>query len=296
MKTTYFSKLHPVTKLIYYSFLAVITMTVMNPGILAMIVTGLLCYMKLFSNLVTGKRFLSLCGLFSLVVAINMITNPRGTQILFYILDRPFTYESFIWGVTMALSIVNLLLIFIGGGINVSTLDFLYVFSPILPKISLLISMSISFCGKFVRTVGDLSVILKTKGVNMGQGSLRKRLGDGATILATLISYSLEESLTTADSMKARGYGVCKRTNYRFHWVKRMDKIYGLLSILSAIFVLVMYFEEIRRMGGIIGTPTFGVSENLFLLSYMLTGLLVALPFIEEGRFVLKWKFLKQKI
>ncbi len=293
---TYFSKLHPLTKFIYYSFLAIIIMTVMNPGILGIITLGFLGYMKNYSNLVTGKRFASFCGLFALVVAINMITNPRGVHILFYILDRPFTFESLIWGVTMALSIVNLLLLFLGGSINFSTLDFLYVFSPMLPKISLLISMSIAFCGKFVRTVRELSLILKTKGINLGHGSVRKRLGNGATILATFITYSLEESLTTADSMKARGYGICKRTNYRFHSMKRMDRLYIPLTLLMALLILMIYFEEISRSGGIIGTPTFGVSESLFFLSYICTALLVAIPFMEEGRFALKWKFLKQKI
>lgn len=266
---TYFSNLHPVVIFVYYTIIAAMSMILKDPVALLFIAIGLFSYIYLFGEGIALKKFLFLFLTFTAIVLINMITNPRGRHILFYLLDRPITLEGAIWGVMTALAILNLLLVFVAGKVNFNSFDFLYIFSPIMPKISLLISMSFLFCEKFTKTIGKLHMVLKPKGISAEDGGLKKRLSDAVTILGTLITFSMEESLTTADSMRARGYGLCKRTSYRYHSIKKKDKVYMILIAIVTIFM---------------------IRQHWIVIGYML------IPYIEEGRFALKWKFLKQKI
>ena len=52
-----------------------------------------------------------------------------------------------------------------------------------------------------------------------GEGNILVRAKNGLMILSALITWALESSVTTADSMRARGYGLHPRrsfSNYRF--------------------------------------------------------------------------------
>jgi energy-coupling factor transport system permease protein len=72
--------------------------------------------------------------------------------------------------------------------------------------------------------LSQISLIQRTRGINIREGRLAKRVKDGLTLLRVLLVWSLEEALQTADSMKARGYGTAKRSSYTVFRMDRRDR------------------------------------------------------------------------
>lgn len=157
------------------------------------------------------------------IAVLNPLFSHRGRIILFYFMDQPITLEAVMYGVTMMLSLIAILLAFLSYNIVVTTPKFMYLFSAIAPKSSLLTLMTLRFVPLFKRRLRQISLIQSTKGISVKQGSLRKRMKDGMLLLRILLTWSLEEALQTADSMKARGYGVGRRTAYVVYRMDRRD-------------------------------------------------------------------------
>jgi energy-coupling factor transport system permease protein len=62
-------------------------------------------------------------------------------------------------------------------------------------------------------------------------GSFLKRAKHGIKILSILMTWALENAIDTADSMKARGYGLPGRTAFSVYSFERRDK-YAMLFML----------------------------------------------------------------
>ena len=60
----------------------------------------------------------------------------------------------------------------------------------------------------------------------------------GISILSSLTDWALEGSIVTADSMRARGYGCVRRTNFHIYHFSWRDGC--LCALIGALFVLVL--------------------------------------------------------
>lgn len=99
----------------------------------------------------------------------------------------------------------------------------MYLFASAAPKSALITLMTLRFVPLFQRRLRRIALIQGARGVSVREGSLRSRMSDGMTLLKTLLTWSLEEALQTADSMKARGYGISRRTSYAVYRLDRRD-------------------------------------------------------------------------
>ena len=66
---------------------------------------------------------------------------------------------------------------------------------------------------------------------------MRGRVEDGAAVLSALTTWSLEGSITTADSMRSRGYGLGRRSSFAKYRMGAADV--ALVVVLVASFVCV---------------------------------------------------------
>jgi energy-coupling factor transport system permease protein len=106
-----------------------------------------------------------------------------------------------------------------------------------------------------------------------------------------MITWALENSIETADSMKSRGYGLQGRTsfsNYRFDGRDAFAVIY-MLALIGAIitgayfgFLDIRYFPSVKAAG-----------LNPFCIAYLL---LCLFPVIIDVTEEIKWKYLISKI
>jgi hypothetical protein len=80
------------------------------------------------------------------------------------------------------------------------------------PALSLVLSMTLRFVPKFTSQIKVVSEAQRCVGRDVSEGSILQRARNGLTILSIMVTWSLENAIETADSMKSRGYGLPGRT------------------------------------------------------------------------------------
>lgn len=235
-----FRSMHPSVALLYYAGLLLFAALLFHPLFLVTEIAGLLGLLLLQGQgrkLLRGLPFYLLMA--GSVAVINPLFSHRGSHILFYFMDQPITLEAVFYGLMMMTVLLTIFILFISYNYTVTADKFMYLFAGAAPKTALLTLMTIRFVPLFQRRLRQISLIQQIRGIDVSKGKLRKRMRDGMTLLKVLLTWSLEEALQTADSMKARGYGIRKRSVYGIYRLDRQDKtVLALLSLSGFIPVL----------------------------------------------------------
>jgi energy-coupling factor transport system permease protein len=241
------------------------------------------------------KFFLSFClPIVILVAAVNPLFNHLGVTILFYFNDNPVTAEAVIFGAVSALALAAVLMWFSTYNDVMTSDKFMHIFGRIIPKTALIISMTLGLLPKMQKRLKNISDAQTMIGKTRTKGFFQK-IKSGLRILSILITWSLENGIETADSMKARGYGLRGRTSFSMYKLCRRDKI--LLPIFVAVAGVII-------AGLITGAaygqyyPKFSVSSfGIFnLLVFLCFALLCFLPIIIEITERVKWRYSVSKI
>lgn len=225
-----------------------------------------------------------------LIIAINPFINSRGTNVLFTVFGKHVTFEAVLYGIVTALSLLMILLLFISLNMVLNGNKLLYIFARILPRTAFLVMMSIRFVPLLKGRLVEIQDVQRFKGMTMMQGSLRERAKSGMSMLQILLSWSLEEAVETADSMKARGYGTGKRRPYIPYRMTKSDKCWlGYLVVLFALSAA----GGFMGYGKIIIYPELGTLHLTSLdWAVFASGMAIALfPVFVEGREQLKWHY-----
>ena len=224
MKDT-FSTYHPVLNMLYFCGTIGVTMFVVHPVILAI---SFICAVAYSVVLKGWKKTVKFNLLFSLpmmiiVALINPMFNHYGVTIIGYLHNgNPFTLESCVYGLVMAVMLVCTLVWFSCYTVVMTSDKFIYLFGRIIPALSLVLSMCLRFVPKFIKEASVISDGQKCVGRSVENGSLIKRAKHGITIFSILVTWSLENAIETSDSMKCRGYGEKGRTAFSlYHFDKR---------------------------------------------------------------------------
>ncbi|MGG2014925.1 energy-coupling factor transporter transmembrane component T [Bacillus sp. S10(2024)] len=288
-----FSSMHPFINFLYYIGVIILCMVCLHPVFLI----GAIC-MILILNITQGngeklRKMLPSSLFFAFIITIaNSLLTHRGSTILFYIGFNPITLEAVIYGCTMALSLIVIMFTFTSYNEMISSHKFLYLFSRISPKAALLTMITVRFVPLFMRRLTHITLVQKTKGVQVDVGSLKERAQNGMKLLQVLLVCSLEEALQTADSMQARGFGVTKRSTYIGYRMGRRD--WFVLSLFVILFVCCLF--GVSKEYGIL--TIYPKVEALFLdrndLFVFIPFLMyISLPILMEGREWLWWRMQK---
>ena len=76
------------------------------------------------------------------------------------------------------------------------------------PSLSLVLSMTLRFVPKFTAQMKKVRQSQKCIGRDVSDGGLISRIKHGIKIISIMITWSLENAIETADSMKSRGHGL----------------------------------------------------------------------------------------
>lgn len=223
------------------------------------------------------------------IILLNPFLVSRGTTILFYFRGKQVTVEAFVYGASLSMMIVNMILLFISFNFILNGNRFLYIFSKVLPRTALLIMISIRFIPLLKRRLDEIREVQQIRGMTMAEGRLKERIKIGMLRIQQLVAWSLEEAVQTADSMKARGYGLGKKTSYTPYYMAGRDR--GSLIVLIVLFLLCF-------AGGLLGYGKITIYPELgpfrfFLLDWILficMILLFSFPLFVEGREIIRWK------
>ncbi len=246
------------------------------------------------------KKFIKMVFIFVIPVMVisiivNLYTNQLGSEILFYFLGREVYYEALIYGLITAMSFGSILMWFYAYNYVVSSDKFLYVFGKIIPTLSLVFSMVLRFIPLFHKRATLISTGQKCIGHDMGSGTKKERARHGVKILSIMTTWSLENSIDTSDSMKARGYGLPGRSSYTQFVFSPRD------GMLMAVFVILL---------GIIfaGIPTSGIKvlyypeiyweyeSSYWPFIYIGAAIFAFYPILLNLKEAIRWKYLESKI
>lgn len=290
-----FRAMHPAVALLYYAGLLLFAALITHPLFLITELAGLILLLLLQGQgrqLLRGLPFYLLMA--GSVAVLNPLFSHRGAHILFYLWDQPVTLEAVLYGLIMMLVLLTIFLLFISYNYTVTTDKFMYAFAAAAPKTALLTLMAIRFVPLFQRRLREITLIQRFRGIDVGKGSLRKRMRDGMTLLKVLLTWSLEEALQTGDSMKARGYGIRRRSTYSIYKMDWLDKAVLLLLGLSGLIPLILWlqgygaFEIYPRMKPLV----FGSGEAVMYISFCL---FVLIPPGLEGKEIWLWRSSRRK-
>ena len=155
---------------------------------------------------------------------INPAFNHEGVTIIDYLPSgNPLTLESIIYGLCAAAMIVSVICHFSCYNEIMTSDKFICLFGRIIPAMSLIISMTLRFVPKFAAQLKVVTNAQRCMGRDVSEGSIIKRAKNGLNILGIMTTWSLENAIETADSMKSRGYGIPGRTAFTIFTFDKRD-------------------------------------------------------------------------
>ena len=292
-----FATYHPIINFMYFVLVLVCSMFFMHPLCLLISVTCAFTY----SVVLKGKKSVKFTLLYMLPMMImaallNPAFNHEGATVLTYLSSgNPLTLESITYGWAAATMLVAVLLWFTCYNVIMTSDKFIYLFGRIIPALSLILSMVLRFVPKFREQIKEISNAQRCVGRDVSNGSILQRAKHGITILSIMVTWALENSIETADSMKARGYGLPGRTAFSIYRFDKRDRKalliiggLGLYVIIGALFGGV-YFRYFPTMKGV---EVSVYSVSVFLAYFAMSISPVAIELWEDR----KWKQLQSEI
>ncbi len=292
-----FKTYHPIVNFIYFVFVIGFSCFFMHPVCLCIsLVSGFTYSVMLKGKKTIKTNLIYMIPMLLMMALINPAFNHEGVTIIEYLPSgNPLTLESIIYGICAAVMIVSVICHFSCYNEIMTSDKFIYLFGKIIPAMSLIISMTLRFVPKFAAQLKVVTNAQRCMGRDVSYGSIIKRAKSGLNILSIMTTWSLENAIETADSMKSRGYGIPGRTAFSIFTFDKRDK-----KSLIIILVLGIYTLIGNLMGGMYFNffPSVKMADiSFFSISvFMAYLLLCSSPIIIEIWEVRKWKALRSEI
>ena len=240
MKTDAFSRCHPVVNFIYFVFAIGFGVVIQHPAYLLAAVLGSAAYYLLLSGAKGMKMIFAILPLCLLIAAVNPLFNTLGQTVLFSLFGRPYTSEALLYGAVVGGIFLVMMLWFGCYNVVLTSDKFTSLFGNLIPSLSLLLVMVLRLIPNLMRKAVQISNARKCVGKGMGEtASKKEKVRSGMTVLSALTDWALEGSVVTADSMRSRGYGAAKRTNFQIYRMRTRDwLLLGITCLLAAMVIL----------------------------------------------------------
>jgi len=292
-----FKTYHPIVNFVYFAFVVGFSCFFMHPVCLGISFLSGFAYSVMLKGGGTIKtNLIYMIPMFLVMALVNPAFNHEGATIICYLPSgNPLTMESIVYGLCASAMIISVILHFSCYNEVMTSDKFIYLFGKVIPALSLIISMTLRFVPRFLSQLKVVANAQKCMGRDTSEGSILKRAKHGIGILSIMVTWSLENAVETADSMKARGYGIPGRTAFSvFRFDKRDTKA----------LICIMLLGAYTLAGNLTGAIDFGYFPQMkgaeisgFALSVFISYLLLCIcPVIIELWEVRKWKVLKSKI
>lgn len=199
-----FANYHPAVLLLYFLSVLLVGMFVTNPVLQLTMLLGAVLFCLMLPHRSGGAGFY--VPMFLLVAVTNPLFSHNGVTPLFYLNGNPVTLEAFVYGAAIAVMVVGVMLWCACYSAVMTSDKFLCLFGRVIPKLALVLSMALRFIPMFKRQMHKVNRAQKAMGL-YGSKSLVDKGRSALRVFLTMISWSLENAIDTAASMKARGYG-----------------------------------------------------------------------------------------
>ena len=292
-----FKTYHPIVNFTYFVLVIGFSCFFMHPVCLSIsFLSGFIYSVMLKGRKALKTNLAYMLPMLIFTALINPAFNHEGITVLLYLPSgNPLTLESIVYGLCAGAMVVSVICHFSCYNEIMTSDKFIYLFGKIIPAMSLIISMTLRFVPRFLSQLKVVVNAQKCMGCDASRGSIIKRAKCGLNILSIMTTWSLENAIETADSMKSRGYGIPGRTAFSIFKFDKRDKKAFILILLLGIYIIVgnligwMDFSYFPSMQAADVSP-FGVSV---FAAYLL---LCICPIIIEVWEVRRWNALRSAI
>ncbi len=290
-----FAKYHPFVLLTYFLSVLLVAMFVQNPMLqLLTLVGGCLfcCMLQGEKEIFTDLRFF--VPVFLLVALTNPLFSHKGVTVLFFINNNPITFEAFVYGISLSVTVIGVVLWFKAYSLIMTSDKFIYLFGKLIPKLSLVLSMALRFIPMFRRQLKKVNRAQKAMSMYSSQSGMDK-IKSASNVFVALIAWAVENAVETSSSMKARGYGLKGRTNFSVFGFNKND---AFLLVICVFLVGVTFVGAVNGVLSFEYYPSIGeIDFSPFSVSiYVAFAVLSLLPFIIEVKEAIVWKYYVSKI
>ncbi|MEA4965724.1 MAG: energy-coupling factor transporter transmembrane component T [Oscillospiraceae bacterium] len=297
MKHDAFSSFHPLVGFLYFLLVLLLSMFFFNPVCLVVSLFSAVTYAIYLGGTKTARFQLRvLLPLMLLTAVLNPVFNHEGATILTYLPNgNPLTLEAIAYGAAASVMLAAVVTWFFCLNQVMTSDKFIYLFGRIIPALSLLLSMTLRFVPRFSAQMKAVAAARRAACPAQEGRNLLQKAKQGLAVFSITVTWALENSIETADSMKCRGYGLSGRTAYSIYRLTPRD-----LVALAVLFAAGAYVVLGSALGGISfqyypvlsGRLTGAYSISIFFC-YLLLCLLPMLINVCED---LKWNSLTSAI
>ncbi len=202
-----FDLYHPAVPLVYFTIVIVLSMAAFQPVFCVLSLAGALiygCYLRGWRAVVRSLRW-SL-PMVLIIALLNPFFSAFGTTQLFVLLGRTIYLESLVYGLCMGLMLTAMLQWFSNAAVVLTFEKILAIFGNVLPTIGLMLSMIMRFVPMLARRGREVEGVQQAC-TAIAPRSVRESTSLRVREASVLMGWSLEDSLRTADAMRARGWG-----------------------------------------------------------------------------------------
>ena len=289
-----FSGFHPAVNLAFFVAALGMTMFIQQPVyLLISFVSG--CAYLLYLQ---GKKGMLLqvgylVPILIMMAIMNPMFNHEGVTVLWYLPnDNPITLEAICFGLASAV-MMGASIVWFNCCNTVFTSDkIIYLFGRVIPALSLMISMTLRFVPRFKNF---LQSVLRTQRAMHKPENTKEKLQQALAAFSATVSWAMEQSIISADSMKSRGYGLFGRTAFSIFVFEKRDG-----AVLMALFLLCMG-AAVPNLVGLMGWTYYpSMTGNLLgpiqIMAYFCYGGMCNLPLIIDLMEDRKWNALRSII
>jgi len=225
---------------------------------------------------ILGRQLRWLAPLALFIALLNSLFYAAGATKIWSWGPFAITLEGCLYGVFMGIMLISVLIWFACYNEVMTDDRFTYLFGRAMPTTALVISM-ISRWVPTMATRGRVIYDAQESLIGARDTSRKARTARGMRMASVLVGLGMEDSIQTSDSMRARGYGVGKRTSYAsYSWHPREKCALIALASLVVLNGVLMYVATVQFAY----YPT--VSPLRPWWGYAPYAIMLALPFLVE--------------
>ncbi len=285
-----FDTYHPIVTFLYFIVILLMILFSENIIILAFWILGAILF--LWSYRERRRIIKEIFGIFILIGAMMMI-NPmvshNGVTILFFMNGKAVTFEAVVYGGYIGL-LLSAMLLWCSCYNEVMTSDkLIYIFGRIMPHLALVISMTMRLIPLFKRKASEVYAYQKIS-MKKSKPSYVDKILLGVKTFSIIMTWSFENALDTADSMKARGYGIRKRTSYSLYRFTCRDTAFLIFLILASV-ITIFLWRQSNMQYTFYPAISYPEWDSTGILIYGLCGGIAGIPWIFEIKEKIIWKF-----
>lgn len=237
---TVFDTYHPAVVLIYLLGIVVFGLAFDNPLFQAISLLASLAVTVAATGMAGLRSHAYVAVLFVGIAVLNPLFNASGNTVLFTLpWGRAYTAEALLYGCVLGSMLTQALLWFAvfhatGGSERIS-----YVLARHAPALSLILTMALALIPRYRRKASEVSTSRAGIGLTSENGRFFGKVRGSVAVLSNLTGWAFESSVTTADSMRSRGYGTGPRTSYVQHRLHARDIVaFAVITVATTAVVL----------------------------------------------------------